>query len=115
MMKKILGIVVLGLLLGGCIQGPAGPLGAFNDKETKINQSKYSYMAWYTLLKKGRNKTGIGYANTRSEAKSNARKLCNIELEKNNSQGKCVVHNACTSKGYQCDPSQAYLKNTMPR
>jgi hypothetical protein len=114
LMKKLLGIIVLGLLLGGCIQGPAGPLGVFNDKETRTNQSKYSYMAWYTLSKKGLNKKGIGYANTRSEAKANAMQLCRIE-QRNIGVGTCYVGNACTSKGYQCDPSAAYLEKKKKR
>ena len=113
-MQKILGVIILGLLLSGCVQGPAGPLSVFNDKETKVNQSKYPYMAWWTLHKKGLNKTGIGYANTRSEAKSNAMKLCLIKI-KEIGKGRCWVGNACTSKGYQCDPSQAYLKKQKKR
>ena len=105
-MKKLLGILVLGLLLGGCIQGPAGPLGAFNDKETKINQKKYPYMSWWYLSKKGMNKSGVGYGFTRAAAKENAMKLCNIELSKLRKKGisgKCGAPSSCTSKGYTCE------------
>ena len=113
-MKKLLEIVLLGLLMSACAYEPLpGPMKVFNDKETKINRAKYNYQAWWYIGKKGINKKGMGYGYTRKEAKENAKKLCYIELDKLQKQGvygKCGVGGACTTDGYQCDSSIAWSK-----
>jgi hypothetical protein len=113
LITKLLGIVVLGLLLNGCV--PTGGLSpnelrfTKNGKEIMKKTKKYPYGAYWTLQKKGFNRQGFEYGFTRSEAKKNAWDVCEIKRKKIG-KGECKVYQACNSRGSECDLQIAYKK-----
>jgi hypothetical protein len=97
-MKKLLGIVVLGLLLSGCA-----------SQETKQKQRLNSHMVGVELVKKGFNSFFHGYGKSYLEAMDNASKLCEVKRKKIG-EGRCKVAFNCNSKGYNCaGGSNAYV------
>ena len=109
-MKKILGIVVLGLLLSGCVN-ETGNEAMFSKKgkEKKEKINKYPFGAYWYLQKKGFNRQGFEYGFTRSEAKKNAWDICEIKRKKIG-KGVCKVGSSCTSRGRDCDADIARKK-----
>ena len=89
-MKKILGIIVLGLLLSGCA-----------SQETKQKQRTNSNMAATELVKKGFNTFFTAYGHSKQDAINKALELCQIK-RKEIGKGRCRVSYNCDSKGYEC-------------
>jgi len=106
-MKKILSIIVLGLLLSGCVNGTGNEsMFSKKGKEKKEKVNEYPYGAYWTLLKKGFNKQGYEYGYTKDEAMANASKVCEIK-KKEVGIGRCSIYGPCNSRGSNCDPSVA--------
>ena len=89
-MKKLLGIVVLGLLLASCA-----------SQETKNFRKQNPYMALVELQKKGFNKGFREYSYTRTSALKKAKDACNKAKEKMSYKKKprCWVWGTYTSNG----------------
>ena len=89
-MKKLLGIVILGLMLSSCA-----------SQETKNFRSQNPYMAGVELTKKGINKFFREYATTRSAALKKAKDTCNKAALKvpNKKKPRCYVWGTYTSNG----------------
>ena len=113
-MKKLLGIVLLGLLLVGCVNETTNDsMFSKKGKERKEKINKYPYGAYWYLQKKGFNRQGFEYGFTRSEAKQNAFDICEIQRKKIG-KGRCKVGDSCTSRGRDCDSLKSnkyYWKN----
>jgi len=89
-MKKLLGILVLGLLLAGC-----SPEYKMSNQETP-----YSHWARVELVIIGVNYQFYEYGNSRAEAIENALAVC--EITKERLSGYCRVAGSCLSNGSSC-------------
>ena len=90
MLKKFLGIVVLGFLLSGCA-----------SQETLQNQRTYSSKAGVELVKKGFNPFFEAYGHSRKEAIQKALDLCEIKRQEIG-VGWCRVYWNCRSNMTEC-------------